>query len=128
RGLLQLVKQPSSLKDEAGGPLVMVAATNQAVKEGVVQVIILSCLLSISVGIFNLLPFPPLDGGQMVMAFAELIRGGRRLSVQVQQAIMSTGLILVLALVAVVFFFDFQRFTGSPSGAPQNAAPSAVKK
>jgi membrane-associated protease RseP (regulator of RpoE activity) len=89
----------------------MVAATYEATKQGAATVIGLAALLSISVGIFNLLPFPPLDGGQMLIAFAELLRRGRRLSIQVQQALMSGGLAVVLLLTVVVLFIDIQRFT-----------------
>lgn len=103
----------------------IVAATHEATQEGLTHIISLACLLSISVGIFNLLPIPPLDGGQMAMAFAELLRGGRRLSIQVQQTVMSAGVIIVIVLAIFVMFFDVQRFTGGSSPAPPPKAATS---
>ena len=126
KGLLRIAKQPSVIKDEAGGALTMVAATHEATQEGLGQTMILACLISISVGIFNLLPIPPLDGGQMVMAIAEMLRGGRRLSIQVQQALMNAGVFLVLLLAVFVLFIDIQRFTGG-GNTPKPVEASAKK-
>lgn len=111
QGMIRVVTHPAKLKDEAGGAVTMVAATYEATQAGPASVVGLACLLSISVGIFNLLPFPPLDGGQMLIAVAELLRRGRRLSIQVQNALMGAGLAVVLLLAVVVLFIDIQRFT-----------------
>jgi regulator of sigma E protease len=127
-GLLRIIKQPSKLKDEAGGAITMVAATQAATEEGLGPTIWLACMLSISVGIFNLLPIPPLDGGQMVMAFAELLRGGRRLSIQVQQALMNAGVLIVLTLAVVVLFIDIQRFSGGSSAKASKQASAPASK
>ena len=69
-------------------------------------------MLSISVGIFNLLPVPPLDGGQMLVAVAEMLRGGRRLSLKVQGALTAAGLAMVLMLFVSVMIIDVGRLTG----------------
>ena len=64
----------------------------------------LAALLSISLGIFNLIPIYPFDGGQMVMALAEMLRRGKRLSIRVQEAFQGVGFValpVVWALGAV---------------------------
>ncbi len=116
-GLFNLIKKPSTAKDQVGGPGMIVMATDEAVKTGIESVLILSGLLSISVGIFNLLPIPLLDGGGMVMSVIEMLRGGKRLSASLQTKISMVGLAMVLLLMCSTLFLDFQRF-GSQPGKP----------
>jgi regulator of sigma E protease len=57
----------------------------------------------------NLLPIVPLDGGQMVVAFVELLRGGRRLSLRVQNMLANSGFALLALLMLAVFSVDLGR-------------------
>ncbi len=127
QNLAHLIQQPSRITKEAGSAVTMVRVTNDALKDGPVSMIAWMALLSISVGIFNLLPVPPLDGGQMVMALAELLRGGRRLSMRVQQAVVSAGMLAVLLLVCVVLFVDFSRLFGTQPEKPQFPSVKSTK-
>lgn len=108
-GFVGIFTSMDRFKDEVGGPISIVTATSQQVQKGPMDVILLAALLSISLGIFNLLPFPPLDGGQMVVALAEMVRGGKRLSIRTQSAIAAIGFTLVGALVLSVFAVDIGR-------------------
>jgi len=108
-GLLHLFKNPSEFSDTVSGPVTMVSMTADAVSNGIWQVLSLSALLSISVGVFNLLPAPPLDGGQMVMAVAEMFRRGKRLSMKAQGIASTVGVTFVLMLVAGALFVDVKR-------------------
>lgn len=124
KGLARIVVKPARLQEEAGGAITMARATYAATMAGPPYVIWLACMLSISVGIFNLLPFPPLDGGQMLIAFAELLRRGRRLSLQVQNALMSAGLAVVLLLTVTVLVIDIRRVAKpSPSSKSVGTTP-----
>jgi regulator of sigma E protease len=118
RGLMGILKRPSTAKSVVGGPGTMVQATSDAVSDGVFGVISVAAMISISVGIFNLLPVHPLDGGQMVVAFAEMLRGGRRLSFQVQNIVGAMGLATVLLLVVCALTLDVSRFR-SPQPKPK---------
>ena len=100
--------------EELGGPITMIAATSETVKRGFGDVLSLAGLLSISLGIFNLLPVPPLDGGQMVVTIAEMLRGGKRLSMKVQERVATIGLALVGMLIVSIFFIDIKRFLVPP--------------
>jgi regulator of sigma E protease len=117
-GLASIVKRPSTFKESVGGPGTIVAATGAAVKLGINKVLWLAAMLSISVGIFNLLPIVPLDGGQMAVAFVELFRG-RRLSMRVQNAVAAVGFCFVIALVGGVLFVDITRFAGPKPTIPK---------
>jgi len=126
-GLLDMVKKPSRFKDDAGSAISMVRITADVVKEGASKTIEWAGALSIMLGIFNLLPFPPLDGGQMVMAFAEMLRGGRRLSMRVQQTLVNAGVVAVLLLFGFAVFFDIQRLTDK-SGPSITSSPPTQQK
>ncbi|HEY3781324.1 MAG TPA: M50 family metallopeptidase [Fimbriimonadaceae bacterium] len=117
-GLGALFKKPSNFGDMMGGPGTIVVATSDATKEGPYQVIFLAALLSISLGIMNLLPIYPLDGGQMTVAFAELLRRGKRLSIEIQGLVNSVGFALVGLLIISVLWVDFRRFVDPDKPAP----------
>jgi len=124
-GVASIFTHPSQFSREMGGPLSMVAYTEEATRSGAYDVILLAGGLSISLGILNLLPIPPLDGGQMLVALAELFRRGRRLSIQVQNVVNSIGLALVGMLILSVLWIDLRRFIfHDASTEPQLSAPA----
>lgn len=110
KGLAKSFTNWTRFKSGVGGPGTIYAATAAATREGFGTIIELTGLLSISLGVFNLLPVPPLDGGQMVIAFWEMLRKGRRLSMKVQQTLATAGLSLVLLLIFCVIVVDVQRW------------------
>lgn len=109
QGIAAVFAKPVRFGQTVSGPVAMVEMTSNAMQQGVLQVMFLMAMLSISVGVFNLLPVPPLDGGQMAFALAEMLRGGRRLSLQVQSMVTAAGLMMVLVLVGGVMYSDFKR-------------------
>ena len=117
-GIARIFQKPARFRNSVSGPGQMVGITAIAVQEGVLRVFQVMAYLSISVGIFNLLPFPPLDGGQMVIAFAEMLRGGRRLSMQIQGLVSAMGLLAVCSLIISALYVDFQQITKSPPKPP----------
>lgn len=124
--MLGLFAEPSRLKDEVGGIGTIAAVTNKAAEQGLVDVLMIAAMLSISLGFMNLLPVPPLDGGQMAVAFVELLRGGRRLSLSVQNSVMTVGFMLMLALIVSVLALDVRRFI-SPNDASKSAQSEGTR-
>jgi regulator of sigma E protease len=108
--LYSLVRRPQNFEKSMGGVITMVAMTNFVVRDGLVSVLQFAALLSISIGIFNLLPVTPLDGGQITVALIEMIRGGRRLSMRIQETVASVGMTLVLALMLSALYVDVKRW------------------
>ena len=108
KGLAGVVRHPSRFKDNVGGPIMIAHTIFDTVKFGLAAILELAALLSISVGVFNLLPVLPLDGGQMAMAIAEAVRG-RRLSMRVQSCFNIVGLMCMGVLIICVLFVDFGR-------------------
>lgn len=121
KGLAKTLLSPSTIKDNVGGPVTIATESYAAARDGWDSFVQLAALLSISLGIFNLLPFAPLDGGQMLMAFIEMLRRGKRLSIRVQAAFQGVGLVAVFGLFLSVIFADVSRITGSKETKPAPA-------
>jgi regulator of sigma E protease len=69
----------------------------------------MASIISLGLGIFNLLPIPPLDGGGMLVAFIEGCRRGKRLSPRKVRLAHTIGTAFLIALMALVFFSDIFR-------------------
>ena len=69
----------------------------------------LMALLSISLFMINLLPLPALDGGRLLFIFIELVRGGRRIAPEKEGMVHFAGMMVLLALMAIITFFDVSR-------------------
>ena len=65
-------------------------------------------LLSINLGLINLLPIPALDGGYILMYFAEFILG-RPINQKLQLKLIQVGVFLLVFLMIVITFFDIQK-------------------
>jgi regulator of sigma E protease len=105
----EMLTNPKVAKENVGGPGAMVEQTSQSVNQGFIKVLELAAILSISLGVMNLLPIPPLDGGQMVIAFAELLRRNKRLPMNFQLVLQNVGGLLVVVLMLAVFAVDAGR-------------------
>lgn len=110
---LDLIRHPASAREKgAGGTATVVSELNQSANNGFADLCGTAGMLSISLGVMNLLPIPPLDGGQMVVAIAEMFRRGKRLSMNVQMLLNQVGIMLVIGLVMLAMFLDLSKFSG----------------
>lgn len=125
-GLAKIVVHPSTFKDQVGGPLSITTVTYDTVKQGFTRILELAALLSISIGILNLLPVAPLDGGQMMLAFAEMCKG-RRLSLQFQSLVTMFGFAFMLVLIICVCCVDVSRIIDNGKSAKEPAAAGAKR-
>ncbi|MBS1715132.1 MAG: site-2 protease family protein [Armatimonadetes bacterium] len=105
-GLAESVSKPQTLAENIGGPASIAREIGNAGKAGPPAVFMVAAMLSVSLGVMNLLPIVPFDGGQMMVAFAELLRGGRRLSLKLQMQLSTIGAFLVMVLVIGVVTLD----------------------
>jgi regulator of sigma E protease len=96
------------IKDNVGGPIAIVAATRASVKGGFDYFVQLMGILSLSLGIMNLLPIPILDGGQMMMLLVEAVRR-RRLSPQTWEYAHRVGLTLIAIIFVLIMYLDLSR-------------------
>ncbi len=91
--------------DQLGGPIRVAEISGKVAEVGFAALINLTAILSVSIGLFNLLPVPLLDGGHLVFYAVEAIRG-RPLSERAQDIGFRIGLALVLALMVVSTWND----------------------
>lgn len=126
-GVVKMLRTPKDFENNVGGPGTIVKAVSVTTQEGYRYVFWLAAMLSISLGIMNLLPVPPLDGGQMVVAIAEMLRGGRRLSFRVQNWVFGTGFVILGCFIAAVLFVDVKRIRQSNEDPPKPAATQTAE-
>lgn len=90
---------------QLSGPVKVAKVSGEVATLGVIALINLMALLSLNIGIFNLLPVPMLDGGHLLYYLIEAVRG-RPLSMRVQEMGFRFGFALVLALMVFTLFND----------------------
>jgi len=91
--------------EQLGGPVKVAKVSGEVATLGIVALVNLTALLSLNIGIFNLLPIPMLDGGHLLYYLVEAVRG-RPLSLRVQEIGFRFGFALVLALMVFTLFND----------------------
>ncbi|MFV0388785.1 MAG: RIP metalloprotease RseP [Pyrinomonadaceae bacterium] len=113
----QMFSGSRSVKDAGiSGPIGIVGAISQTVKDaGFIGLLPMLAMISLSLGVFNLLPIPLLDGGQIAVLAIEsfLALFGMTLSLAVKEKIQLAGLGLILALMVLVMYLDISRIIGS---------------
>ena len=91
--------------DAVSGPVGMAGAVEDAAKSGEYSLLYLFTLITMNLGVFNLLPLPALDGGRMIFLIIEGIRR-KPLKKEIEQSINTAGLMLLLALMLLVTLKD----------------------
>jgi regulator of sigma E protease len=100
-----LFTHPAQVAGQVSGPIGMANATAQAEDLGPAVFFSLAALISISLGIFNLLPIPALDGGRAVFILVEMLRG-RPVDPEKEALVHVGGFAVLIALMLVVSFHD----------------------
>jgi len=103
----RIVTGDASLKN-LGGPITVADVAGQAVSAGLVQFLKLLAIISVSLGVLNLLPVPILDGGHLMYFAVEAIRG-KPVSEKVMLQGQQIGMMLLLALMGLVLYQDISR-------------------
>jgi len=94
--------------DNLSGPITIAKVAGQSAEMGWETFISFMALMSVSLGILNLLPIPMLDGGHLVYYFVELIRG-KPVSEQIQLVGLKIGMVLLGSMMLLALFNDFMR-------------------
>jgi regulator of sigma E protease len=90
------------------GPIGFSVIAYHAASQGVIDYLVIAALLSMALGLTNLLPLPALDGGRIVVVLLEKIRG-RPFDRERETAVQRAGLVALLALMVLIAVFDVQR-------------------
>jgi len=102
-----MIKGELSVKN-LSGPIQIAKVADNSASAGVLAFVTFLALLSVSLGVLNLLPVPMLDGGHILFYTIELIRG-KALSEQVQLAGLKIGMALLFSVMAIAFYNDIAR-------------------
>ncbi|MCX7982422.1 MAG: RIP metalloprotease RseP [Syntrophales bacterium] len=102
--ILEGVLSPRTL----GGPILIAQMAGEQAKSGILSFILFMAILSINLGVLNLLPIPVLDGGHLVFYLIEAVRG-KEMSVKWRQRAQQIGFILLVILMIYVMIIDIER-------------------
>ncbi|MHA3079591.1 RIP metalloprotease RseP [Acinetobacter sp. ANC 5502] len=94
--------------ENLSGPITIAKVAGQSAEMGWQTFISFMALMSVSLGILNLLPIPMLDGGHLVYYFIEAIRG-KPVSEQIQMIGFKIGMVLLGSMMVLALFNDFMR-------------------
>ncbi|MGE8570650.1 MAG: RIP metalloprotease RseP [Acinetobacter amyesii] len=94
--------------DNLSGPITIAKVAGQSAEMGWQTFISFMALMSVSLGILNLLPIPMLDGGHLIYYFIELIRG-KPVSEQIQLVGLKIGMVLLGSMMLLALFNDIMR-------------------
>ena len=88
--------------ESVSGPVGITQEIGKAAKAGLSTLLYMCVVISMNLGIFNLLPIPALDGGRLVFRIIEAIRGGKPLKPEWESYIHMVGILVLLALMLLV--------------------------
>ncbi len=94
--------------DVLSGPVGIYDATDQVVQTGFMNFLMLTAILSINLGVVNLVPLPALDGGRLLFVGIELVRG-KPMAPEKEGIFHFVGFALLMLLMIIVTWNDIQR-------------------
>lgn len=103
QGLKEMITSPSRV--EVSGPVGIAAMAGEAAHEGFYPLLMFLSIISLNLGVINLLPFPALDGGHIVFALCELV-ARRKIPQEFQGKINYLGFVILLALIILITGHD----------------------
>ncbi len=106
-GIVKLIKGSISTKN-VGGPILIFQQVGQQAKAGKSSFLSFLALISINLGVLNLLPVPILDGGHIAFSIIEMVVR-RKVPTKAVEIAQKVGLGIILCIMALAFFNDFMR-------------------
>ena len=99
--IIQRVISPSTL----GGPIMIAKMSGEYAKQGIIPFIFFMSVLSINLGVLNLLPIPVLDGGHLMFYLFEIVTG-KEINMKWREMAQQVGFFLLIMLMIFVFYND----------------------
>ncbi|KAK4369410.1 hypothetical protein RND71_013202 [Anisodus tanguticus] len=96
----------SQTASKVSGPVAIIAVGAEVAKSNVDGLYQFAAVLNINLAVINLLPLPALDGGTLALILVEAARGGKKLPLEVEQGIMSSGIMFVIIVGLVLLVRD----------------------
>ncbi|MGM0602847.1 MAG: RIP metalloprotease RseP [Bacillota bacterium] len=105
-GFVQMISERSA--SDVGGPIMIASIVGQAAKVGILNVLNWTAIISINLGIINLLPFPALDGGRILFIVIEMIRG-KAFDAKKENFVHLIGFVILIMLMVFIIYKDIMR-------------------
>ncbi len=105
--IVKILRGTISVKN-IGGPIMIAEMAGQQAREGAVNFIFFIALLSVNLGVLNILPIPVLDGGHLIFFFIEAATG-HPVSIRVREIAQQAGICILILLMIFVFYNDIAR-------------------
>jgi len=107
--LKMIITGEESFRDSVGGPIIIAKLAGESARRGFEALLSFTAFISLNLAFFNMLPFPVLDGGHLVML---LIEGVMRKPIPVKATLMvqKIGMAFLLALMIFILFNDISRW------------------
>ena len=96
---------------DVAGPIGVAVLTSDVVRLGFIYLLNFAAILSVNLGIINILPIPALDGGRLLFVIIEKLKG-RPVNQKVEGLSHNLGFILMIALLLIISFHDVARYGG----------------
>jgi regulator of sigma E protease len=110
-GIAKIFTGATPVREALGGPIMIAQMAGKEAHQGFADIALFTVMLSLELGIINLLPVPLLDGGHLLFFAIEGIRG-KPLQVRHREIAMQIGLFLLVVLMAFVILNDISRIIG----------------
>ncbi len=107
-GMAAIVSGATPVREALGGPIMIAQMAGREAHRGFASVAMFTVMLSLELGLINLLPVPLLDGGHLLFFVVEGVRG-KPLELRYREMALQVGLFLLVALMAFVIFNDISR-------------------
>jgi regulator of sigma E protease len=108
-GIYKIINGTTSARQALGGPIMIAQMAGQEARQGFAEVAMFTVMLSLELGIINLLPVPLLDGGHLAFFVIEGVRG-KPLKLRHREIAMQIGLFMLFILMSFVILNDISRF------------------
>ncbi|MBD3295762.1 MAG: RIP metalloprotease RseP [Candidatus Omnitrophica bacterium] len=119
KGIWLILTGGMPVKTSMSGPIGIANIMGEAARLGIIPLLIVTAHINMALAVFNLLPFPVLDGGHILFLGIEKLRG-RPVPVKIQETLTQIALILLVTFALFVSWNDLKRFT--PLGGDENSA------
>ena len=91
--------------NDVGGPISIIRISTMAAQTGIINLMMFTAMLSVQLGIFNIIPFPALDGGWIFILLFEII-SGKKLDDKKVGVVNYIGFMILMALMVLVVIKD----------------------
>lgn len=100
---------PGNIVNSLAGPVGVIKMASNAATTGFLNLVFFTAVISLNIGVVNLLPLPALDGWRILVLLIEFLRGGKKLPAKVEGYINGAGLIVLLAFMVFITYKDILR-------------------